>query len=262
MKKQLLFVAAMFAAVCVNAQGTWNCVSETATKDDVVSEAGDLGTVMTTPIENAKVVLVDGPSTWTVKNVPGEVGTFTATNGKDYPKAYIQGSTNGMAGHLMNSKGTSAHVQFTPEIAGTVYIVAKYGASKPIWAAKVPAQVIEDEELDYADMSNYQYVNWGGYITDAGTVDATATAQVASGDTFAALPYAVEPGNTYFFWVSGSKIMLCAIDFVTDGGAGISSITTETEDANAPVYNLAGQRVSKDAKGILIQNGKKFINNK
>lgn len=45
-------------------------------------------------------------------------------------------------------------------------------------------------------------------------------------------------------------------------GSGISIITTEKEDANAPVYNLAGQRVSKDAKGILIQNGKKFINNK
>ena len=30
-------------------------------------------------------------------------------------------------------------------------------------------------------------------------------------------------------------------------------------DENAPVYNLFGQKVGKDAKGILIQNGKKFI---
>ncbi|MCR5696725.1 MAG: chitobiase/beta-hexosaminidase C-terminal domain-containing protein [Marinilabiliaceae bacterium] len=30
-------------------------------------------------------------------------------------------------------------------------------------------------------------------------------------------------------------------------------------DENAPIYNLQGQRVSKDAKGILIQNGKKFV---
>ena len=41
---------------------------------------------------------------------------------------------------------------------------------------------------------------------------------------------------------------------------GISSVTTDKFDSNAPVYNLAGQRVSKNAKGILIQNGKKFIN--
>lgn len=39
-----------------------------------------------------------------------------------------------------------------------------------------------------------------------------------------------------------------------------NAVTTPAADADAPVYNLAGQRVSKDTKGILIQNGKKFIN--
>ena len=41
----------------------------------------------------------------------------------------------------------------------------------------------------------------------------------------------------------------------------IKNIATETEaNANAPIYNLAGQQVSKDFKGVCIQNGKKFIN--
>lgn len=41
---------------------------------------------------------------------------------------------------------------------------------------------------------------------------------------------------------------------------GIADITTEAAaDKNAPVYNLAGQRVGNDAKGVLIQNGKKFV---
>ncbi len=31
-------------------------------------------------------------------------------------------------------------------------------------------------------------------------------------------------------------------------------------NANAPVYNLAGQKVDKSQKGILIQNGRKFVN--
>lgn len=30
-------------------------------------------------------------------------------------------------------------------------------------------------------------------------------------------------------------------------------------DANAPIYNLAGQRVSKDYKGVKVQNGRKFM---
>lgn len=38
-------------------------------------------------------------------------------------------------------------------------------------------------------------------------------------------------------------------------GTGISSINAE--DVKAPVYNLAGQRVSKAQKGVFIQNGKK-----
>ena len=41
---------------------------------------------------------------------------------------------------------------------------------------------------------------------------------------------------------------------------GISNVKKAAEDANAPVYNLAGQQVSKDSKGVLIQNGKKFVN--
>ena len=44
---------------------------------------------------------------------------------------------------------------------------------------------------------------------------------------------------------------------------GIDNVTTQTnsiENANAPLYNLAGQRVNKDYKGVIIQNGKKFIN--
>ena len=47
---------------------------------------------------------------------------------------------------------------------------------------------------------------------------------------------------------------------VTGITSGINDVTVEEEfDENAPVYNLAGQRVSKDAKGIVIQNGKKYI---
>ncbi|MDY4778513.1 MAG: choice-of-anchor J domain-containing protein, partial [Prevotella pectinovora] len=41
--------------------------------------------------------------------------------------------------------------------------------------------------------------------------------------------------------------------------SGINEINADKLDVNAPVYNLAGQRVNANAKGILIQNGKKFI---
>lgn len=40
---------------------------------------------------------------------------------------------------------------------------------------------------------------------------------------------------------------------------GINNITTEATDADAPVYNLSGQRVGKNAKGVLVKNGKKYV---
>ena len=47
-------------------------------------------------------------------------------------------------------------------------------------------------------------------------------------------------------------------------GTGIENAVVDNSadkgfDENAPVYNLNGQRVSKSAKGILIQDGRKFI---
>ena len=54
------------------------------------------------------------------------------------------------------------------------------------------------------------------------------------------------------------------MSFSIDGGeaTGISAITADGSivvNDNAPMYNLAGQRVSKSYKGVVIQNGKKYI---
>lgn len=78
--------------------------------------------------------------------------------------------------------------------------------------------------------------------------------------------------NGYFFqWGNGTYKTWCVYTELQDIAVlpmlyqldetptGINAATVKTINENAPVYNLAGQRVSKNAKGILIQNGKKFI---
>ena len=54
------------------------------------------------------------------------------------------------------------------------------------------------------------------------------------------------------------------INFVFEGEAtGISTLDNLTKsqfDNDAPMFNLAGQRVGKNYKGVVIQNGKKFMN--
>lgn len=44
--------------------------------------------------------------------------------------------------------------------------------------------------------------------------------------------------------------------------AGVNGVTADMTAKDAPVFNLAGQRVSSKFNGIVIQNGKKFINRK
>ena len=73
------------------------------------------------------------------------------------------------------------------------------------------------------------------------------------------ISFPVEARKTYFLFNPKSQIGLYGFEF-TAGSTGINDVTVNAGlDKNAPIYNLAGQRVGKDAKGILIQNGRKFI---
>ena len=55
------------------------------------------------------------------------------------------------------------------------------------------------------------------------------------------------------------KAFLRSVTITSVTAAGIKNVQTIEVNENAPIYNLAGQRVSKDYKGVVIQNGKKFI---
>ncbi len=65
----------------------------------------------------------------------------------------------------------------------------------------------------------------------------------------------LEPG-TYTIYRKGSTMRIFGFKWTVEGGSGVFSIEA-VEDA--PIYNMMGVRVNADAKGILIQNGKKFI---
>jgi len=48
-------------------------------------------------------------------------------------------------------------------------------------------------------------------------------------------------------------------DYTPSDPTAIESIKTVAANANAPLFNLAGQKVSKSYKGVVIQNGKKMV---
>lgn len=45
----------------------------------------------------------------------------------------------------------------------------------------------------------------------------------------------------------------------TASATGISSVTADKADSDAPMYNLAGQKVGKDYKGVVVKSGKKYL---
>ena len=55
------------------------------------------------------------------------------------------------------------------------------------------------------------------------------------------------------------KAFLRSVTITTVSAAGIKNVQTIEVNEKAPIYSLAGQRVSKDYKGVVIQNGKKFV---
>ena len=61
---------------------------------------------------------------------------------------------------------------------------------------------------------------------------------------------------------SKSAILFSDIEEDSNETTGIESLNVErgTLNADAPIYNLAGQRVGKDYKGIVVVNGKKYVN--
>ncbi|MGN1376478.1 MAG: hypothetical protein ACI4V5_07975 [Prevotella sp.] len=69
----------------------------------------------------------------------------------------------------------------------------------------------------------------------------------------------LEPG--LYCITQDASIYFAYVKFVVGAVAsGINGVTVNgVENSDAPVYNLSGQRVSNGAKGLLIQNGKKYI---
>lgn len=75
------------------------------------------------------------------------------------------------------------------------------------------------------------------------------------------IKFGLNAGTYTFKKFSGTgNILISSIEITpVEGGTGISNITAD-ENADAPAYNIAGQRVNANAKGLVIKNGKKYVN--
>ena len=214
----------------------------------------NVGIQYTDAENNPLSVNVDGA--WLVKKESVHIGTNGwATFASDCAVKYDDLGLKAYAVTLNDDKASVSYTPFTDVVPAYTPVLLKGTAgkdyeiySKPVWAPNLP------NDLKASD----------GYSTstDAATLYALSTVD----------------GVTAFYPVkNGSKIPAkrCYLKVVKNASAnnaafyslgtnvgettGISSVENKVEKADAPVYNLAGQLVGKDYKGLVIKNGKKFV---
>ena len=79
---------------------------------------------------------------------------------------------------------------------------------------------------------------------------------------FGYVTFEVEANKSYIVMNPNNQMGLYGFQFTPSGDpSGVETIKAEkAANANAPMYNLSGQQVDKSYKGIVIQNGRKFVN--
>jgi hypothetical protein len=69
----------------------------------------------------------------------------------------------------------------------------------------------------------------------------------------------IDAEGTANFWVSRKGYNDGKVYQYGTDPTGIKNVVTNKINGSTAIYNLAGQRVSKDYKGIVIKNGNKYI---
>lgn len=182
-----------------------------------------------------------------------------------------QAGSNGL---IQVSKIAYYKVGDAPEIvditntAETAYTIAKAkelidagkGLSESVYVKGIVSQASESLNDTYGSLSYY--------ISDDGTTGNelqvygglsfkgekfTSVDDIKVGDVVVVYGKLVKYKTTYEL---DKENILISLNGTT---TGITNITTDEAAKNAPVYNLAGQKVTKAYKGVVIKNGKKMI---
>lgn len=194
-------------------------------------------------VTTIRVVANSAPETETLTTSAGGYATYSA----DYAVNY---SELGLTAYTLTVDETNKTVtakEFTGVVpAGAAVLVKGTGSTAyTLTPATTEGDVTfaTDLQTGATTANGTQY----GFTTKFGT---PAFAQVQSGQDIPA-----KKGYIVLSGASAAKYSICFDDEAT----GIHTIEAAPA-ANATMYNLAGQRVDKAYKGIVIVNGKKYLN--
>ena len=149
---------------------------------------------------------------------------ITGVNGEEITFSQIKGSIKGGQGILL--KGTAGETGELTSVNSSTTL-----SGNLLEGTLAPKYVAADE---YYGLSGKTFVK-----VNAGTVPAGKALLPAS--------------------ALGSNVKAFTFVFEEDGATAIEMVNGQSSMVNGPIYNLAGQRISKMQKGINIVNGKKIL---
>jgi hypothetical protein len=236
MKKIFTLIAVALCAMSVNAQETL-AISESET----YSNGQELSTA------NCSVTLGIDESGWTVKG--GTVGPFTAyVSGGKNPK---DDNGSGYKPETANLPTNGTYYILSPKTDGTIEVGMVLNTGKNFYVVNGDGTAMETSKFTLTNNDNT-------------VVTLDENNQVAE-KFYGTVSFAATANSKYYVFCSGSKLGFYGYIFTAaasgdqDDQAGISSATANVGASNAPVFNLAGQRVGKEYKGVVVKNGRKYV---
>ena len=199
-------------------------------------------------IKSVKIEALDVPQE-TVTISPSGYSTYAAYYPVDYSKI------NGLKAYkvTLNDEKTGIEMEEVEDVVPAgVAVLLKGKADTDYALTKAEGGSPVSTDLKMSD----------GNATS--TVAATLYALATVNDLTAFYPVKKDskiPAKRCYLEVNGTSQKAAFYSLGTNVGetTGISSVENKVEKADAPVYNLAGQLVGKDYKGLVIKNGKKFV---
>ena len=233
MKKFFTLIAAVAIAASMNAQGTY----AVAEGDEVTAgkQITSVANVTLTYMEKAGTAFAVGK-----KMVNWADADFTA---------YVCGVNNGKL--VSGAEPTGCAYKFETTKAGSVTVGVQLGGTKGFHILNA----------DFAEVAPASY-----NLPAAKDGDSQEFTQNEKGENIIAeksngtVTFSVAEGGTYYVFAAGSKMGFYGFKYVTGTSTGISDIQAPKSSKDGATFNLLGQKVANDAKGIVIKNGKKFIN--
>ncbi len=233
MKKFFTLIAAVAMAASMNAQGTY----AVAEGDEVTAgkQITSVANVTLTYMENAGTAFAVGKATSNWADAD-----FTA---------YVCGVNNGKL--VSGAEPTGCVYKFETVKAGSVTVGVQLGGTKGFHILNA----------DFAEVAPASY-----NLPAAKDGDSQEFTQNEKGENIIAkksngtVTFSVAEGGTYYVLAAGTRMGFYGFKYVTGTSTGISDIQAPKSSKDGATFNLLGQKVANDAKGIVIKNGKKFIN--